>query len=121
MNLSVLDRKFVGLWDTGAPVSCLGSQAAIDLLNSKSPFKRLHTMVKTADGRPQNVVGVLNTKTEFQTKELPIILFVIPSLSQDMILGVDFWKSFGLLRPSWSSSVNMSVCDLFCNEIKNQR
>lgn len=56
--------NFVGLLDTGASISCLGSSAAVNLMTLKTPVRKLNTTVKTADGKPQNIVGVLPTTIE---------------------------------------------------------
>lgn len=117
----LLGKKFVGLLDTGASVSCLGSQAALEFLDSKVPFKKLGTTVKTADGKPQNVVGVLKTDITFQNKVLHILLYIVPSLSQNLILGMDFWNMFDLLPSNLLSCSYTPVCSLYINEISDQR
>lgn len=103
-EVQLLNKKVIGLLDTGASVSCLGSQAAMDLLNSNEPFRKLNTSVRTADGKPQVVIGVLTTEVDFKGKILPLTLFIVPSLSQNLILGMDFWRMFNLLPPALFSS-----------------
>lgn len=89
-EVQLLNKNMIGLLDTGASVSCLGSQAARNILVSNEKVRRFNTSVNTADGKPQDVKGVLTTDIAFRGKVVPISLFIVPSLSQDLILGMDF-------------------------------
>lgn len=86
----LLGKNVIGLLDTGASVSCLGSQAALEFLSSNIPYKKLHTTVNTADGKPQHISGVFTTDIVFRGKSLPLTIYVVPNLSQNLILGIDF-------------------------------
>lgn len=61
---------------------------------------------------------------KFKDKVFPIHLFIIPSISQRLILGIDFWKKFDLL-PSVVESVDLidksifSVCPSVLKEKSN--
>lgn len=77
-----------------------GSQAAVEFLGSSSPYKKLSTIIKTADGKPQTIAGVFTTDIIFRGNSHPITIYIVPNLSQDLILGIDFWKMFNLLPPS---------------------
>lgn len=85
-----------GLLDSGASISCLGCNALqrIELLGLK--LKTVSKSVHTADGTAQPVVGFVDINIEFQNKSRKIRLFVIPSLTQELYLGMDFWEKFGL-------------------------
>ncbi|XP_059222537.1 uncharacterized protein K02A2.6-like [Stomoxys calcitrans] len=113
-EVRLLDRNVIGLLDTGASVTCLGAQAAIDFLGSQIPYKKLNTTVNTADGKPQRIAGVFTTEVVFRNKSEPITIYVVPNLSQDLILGIDFWRKYNLLPQSLLngiSSLSFSVGD----------
>lgn len=66
----------MGLLDTGAAVSVIGGNLTQQIIKSRIPFKRGLSSVSTADGRKH----------------------FIPSLSQDLYLGIDFCSKFELLQ-----------------------
>lgn len=105
-EVRLLGKSMMGLLDTGASVTCLGSQAAIDFLSSQTPYKKLNTKVNTADGKPQNIVGVFTTEIVFREKSLPMTIYIVPSLSQNLILGIDFWRLYNLLPLSLINNVS---------------
>lgn len=93
----LFDKKIKGLLDTGASVSCLGAQVATDFLQSGQKFKKIRLAVKTADGRSQNVEGIVEANVTFRGESKPIIFYVVPNLAQNLYLGIDFWHAFNLL------------------------
>lgn len=48
-------KKLLGLLDTGASLSCIGSDVAKIFLESGQTFKKLNTSIKTADGTCQKI------------------------------------------------------------------
>lgn len=58
--------------------------------------KRLSTQVKTADGASQAILGYTDVPVEYRGKTKVIRLYVVPSLTQTLYLGIDFWAAFGL-------------------------
>ncbi|XP_037824418.1 uncharacterized protein LOC119612660 [Lucilia sericata] len=109
-----------GLLDTGANISCLGSDLAeIDF--SKFPcYTKCKHYVKTADGHLQSVCGWLDVEIFFKDQSKTLKLFIIPSISQRLILGIDFVKSFALFPDivgsvdilTFNNSSNSSLFDL---------
>lgn len=85
-----------GLLDSGASVSCLGRNGRARIHQLGLRMKPLNQFVQTADGSPQPVCGYVETEIEYQTKTRVIRLYVVPSLSQELYLGIDFWEAFGL-------------------------
>lgn len=55
-----------------------------------------HTPVHLADGSPQTVIGFVEVRVKYLTKDVALQLFIIPSLSQELYLGIDFWNKVGL-------------------------
>jgi len=46
------------------------------------------------------VIGRLKTPVQYEGKTEDFEMYIIPSLSQDLYLGIDFWSSFELLPPA---------------------
>lgn len=107
-EVQLLGKNMIGLLDTGASISCLGSQAASDFLTSMVPYKALNMSVKTADGKSQRVLGILDTEIVFRGKLASIKMYIVPTLSQNLILGIDFWRLYDLLPPSLLPFVGQS-------------
>ncbi|XP_023159122.1 uncharacterized protein LOC101459516 [Ceratitis capitata] len=92
-KITILDSEHLGLLDSGAQVSCLGSSLANDVCKQKK--LRKHTIsICTADGKKQIVYGTIDLNVQFEDKNEVIKFFVVPSMSQNVILGVDFWIKF---------------------------
>lgn len=59
-------------------------------------MKDIKTSVHTADGAAQAVLGFVDVEIKYSNKSRKIRLYVVPSLSQELYLGIDFWREFGL-------------------------
>lgn len=96
-TVSINGSHLVGLLDSGATISCFGR-------NGKERVEQLGLQLKsvsqsdvlTADGTPQRVLGWVEVEVKYGGKNKVIRLYIIPSLSQDLYLGIDFWREFGL-------------------------
>ncbi|XP_030385488.1 uncharacterized protein LOC115632467 isoform X1 [Scaptodrosophila lebanonensis] len=98
-EVRMLDRIVLGLMDTGAAISCVGGRLAEQLIRSRFNFKRIISSACTADGKKQEIVGRFKTAIKYKNETKDIELHIIPSLSQDLYLGIDFWTTFNLLPP----------------------
>lgn len=96
-NVSFLGFNEFGLVDTGANISCVGSNLATYDFSAFPNFRKCKSFVKTADGTPQAVTGWLDVDLTFKNKTEKIKFFIIPSISQRVILGIDFCKTFKLI------------------------
>lgn len=95
-TVKFLNFSELGLLDTGANVSCIGSDLASTDFDTFKEFSALKTFVKTADGMLQRVTGYLNVDVEFKNQVHKMKILVVPSISQRLILGLDFWSLFNL-------------------------
>lgn len=96
-GVEFLDRLEIGLLDTGANVSCIGADLATEDFSKERGFKKLRSTVETADGQPQLVLGELTVEMKYKNEVRKIVLYVVPTLHCRLILGLDFWKTFGLI------------------------
>lgn len=105
-RVSFLSFREFGLLDTGANISSIGGELVQTNFTNLPSFNKCRSQVKTADGQSQIVTGWLSVEIEFKGQKRPINLFIIPSITQNLILGIDFWTSFYLM-PNIVESVDL--------------
>lgn len=103
-----------GLLDTGASCTVLGLNC--ELLINKFNLKKfaMSSQIKTADGSSHHVTSFVNLPVLFNniSKVIPVLL--VPSLSKPLILGMDFFKLFGLsinFRSNDICAINMDLSE----------
>lgn len=97
-KVSFLDFEEYGLLDTGANISCIGGNLAQKDFSKYSNFRSARSHARTADGSTQNVLGWIDVEVTFRGSTRCLRFLIIPSITQNLILGIDFWKSFDLIR-----------------------
>lgn len=97
-----------GLLDTGANISCLGAELALQDFSHSPHYKPIRSSAKTAGGKTQLIIAVLNVEMCYKGVKRFIKLYIIPSIKQRLILGLDFWKTFEL-TPRIISSLDSSI------------
>lgn len=96
-EVKFLGKSEFGLLDTGANISCIGGDLGKIDYSTLPGFRTIKSTVHTADGKCQNVTGLIETEMSYKQKREKIVLYIVPSLSQRLILGLDFWRKFGLM------------------------
>lgn len=86
-----------GLLDSGATISCIGKDAFNTLQQLNLKWKELSSEIQTASGQRQGVEGYADVTVLFKNIKHRIRLYIIPTLSQNLYLGVDFWLAFDLM------------------------
>lgn len=122
-KIKFLEFEEYGLLDTGANVCCLGSDLATFDFSKLPYFHPLGTYVKTADGKIQKTIGMLDVEVSFKGQLQKIKFLLVPSISQRVILGLDFWRVFNLasdifesaiiVNPSANESIKQNLSDCF--------
>ncbi|KAH8406924.1 hypothetical protein KR215_010419, partial [Drosophila sulfurigaster] len=92
-----LGKLITGLMDTGASINCIGGKLAEEILTNNTEYTRLSSAVKTADGNRQRICGKLVIPVQFKGKTHSQRFYIVPTLSQDLYLGIEFWRDFELL------------------------
>lgn len=96
-EVKLFDETVIGLLDTGASITAIGKDLAKKYIEQKMPYVPFYSHCKTADGQKQQIVGRFKTKIIFNNIEKPIEIYIIPSLSQSLYLGIDFWRLYNLI------------------------
>jgi len=89
--------------DSGASISCVGGRLTEEIKASGN-YKKIKGHATTADGRSQQILGHLKVEVEYIDKKSAVKLYVVPSLKQDLYLGIDFWRLYDLLPKNISIS-----------------
>jgi len=97
------------LLDFGADISCVGSDLARLDWAQFPTFHSISSQVRTADERAHSVLEFVSLDMTYKNCTKQIEIFVIPSISQRVILGGDFWKAFNLALGLISSLENQAI------------
>jgi Aspartyl protease len=94
--VTILDIKITGLLDSGASCTTLGKdgEELVKRLGLKIFEKNI--LVRTADGTPHTVKGFVYAPFTFDNRLRIIPALLIPTLSRELILGIDFWENFDI-------------------------
>lgn len=102
--------RFVGLLDSGANISCFGKGAEESVKRLGLKWKHINSVVKTADGASQAIIGYVDAEVSYARRSNLIRIYLIPSLSQVLYLGIDFWNFFGI-TPTVAEVADFNVVD----------
>lgn len=103
------------LMDSGANVSILG-RGVEDFLKKSGVFVHsLASYVSTACGSRQRVIGYATVPVTYLGKTKYLNVFLVPSLQQEMYLGMDAWRKFGI-APVMVNEVSVKKHDTLENE-----
>lgn len=96
VEVEIGNEKINGLLDSGASCSILGN-------GTKELIEKLHlklyqsgTTVKTADGTQHAPNGYVNVPIIFNNKLGVLPFLFVPTITKQLILGIDFWKYFNI-------------------------
>lgn len=93
--LKIGEGEHFALLDSGANVSVIGGKLADGIMKTGN-YNRWHGNVRTADGQKQCVSGTVKLDISYNGQEINCEFLIIPSILQDVICGMDFWRKFGL-------------------------
>lgn len=93
--LNLLNKNCFALLDSGANISVIGGNLCSDIFESKNYIRGIGN-VKTANGKRQHVLGTTLLDINYKGDTKSIEFFLIPSITQEVICGMDFWDKFGI-------------------------
>lgn len=124
-DISIFEKDFNCLLDSGANF-CIAGAKGIEVLKAlalKIDRNFGFVCIKTADSTKHKIAGIFYVPMVFNGIEKLIEVLAIPSLSQTIVLGVNFWEKFELSvscsRYGWSviSEPECLDLDLFFEQI----
>ena len=89
---------YIGLLDTGANLSVIGNGYHKQLLDFGFQITPTNWSAKCANGSQVQTIGVMTIPVTFRNKNWEIAFMVIPEISDNFILGMDFVHQFGILN-----------------------
>jgi transposase InsO family protein len=92
-----MGEVILGLLDSGASCSVLGTNANKLLQRIGLEVFEKKVQISTADGTKHIVTGYVNMPYEYNDRVRVIPTLIVPSLTQELILGVDFWRAFNIV------------------------
>jgi len=113
LAVGILEFRMDGLLDTGASVSVIGVEGWERIKGSVATWNKVPSsaIVKVADGRECEILGSVLLEVTFDGIKKVINFFVIVSLPHELLLGIDFWRSFGL-RVGLKTNIVVGVPDM---------
>lgn len=95
-KISVKHIQIVGLLDSGANCSILGSDSFSLIKQLNLPTKPFDLVLKTADGTKHSSSCIVDLPITFLNKTAILPTLVVPTLTKKLILGMDFWTLFDI-------------------------
>lgn len=108
-TVKILGKSYLGLLDSGATISCIGADFANELLAVNKHIKNIDYSIRTADGTKCNIAGVIKLDVTYKSDTKNVEFYIIPSLIQNLYLGVNFWKVFKIATNIVSE---IEVCEM---------
>lgn len=94
-RVQIFHTTLLGLLDSGASVSILGSEALNKLASwPEIQQKKVSQKIRTADGTTHAIETKINVPIAFNGRKRNIELLIAPRISQSLILGTNFWEAF---------------------------
>jgi hypothetical protein len=118
LEIDVLGRKLMGLLDSGATHTVLGSSGwrmIQELGFSLSPGTARN--ISVANGNVVKCIGVVEVPVQVEDKFHLVQMLVVPDLAHILILGIDFWVKLGVVpdirRNVWNFSrlAEVATCE----------
>lgn len=111
MDVFINGNKIVGLLDSGANCTILG-KGSLALIEELKLDKHSHTnFIKTADGTIHDANISVHIPLTFNNKTIVMSVLAVPSLSKELILGMDFWNLFNI-KPVICDQIDLQVEDV---------
>lgn len=96
MKVLIGNESVVGLLDSGASCSILGT-GSLSLIESLGiPLRSTTVHISTADGTNHPAAFYVEAPVTYVGKTCNLSLLVIPTMTKKLILGIDFWNAFNV-------------------------
>ena len=95
-NIKILGTNLYGLLDSGASVSVLGKNSLHFIKQHNITLRPFRSCISTADGSKNTVLGHCKLPVLYKGVTKYIDFYIVPSLTQEAYLGLDFWRNFAI-------------------------
>lgn len=98
LPVSLFGGLYYGLLDSGASVSVIGSKGWNKLKRLGIPvLPSVYAAVRVANGKRCDILGQVEIPLEIEGQSRLCTFTVVPDLVQEVILGLDLWRLFGIV------------------------
>lgn len=115
LKISINNKTFMGLLDTGAQMSIISERLYRHFSAFDYKLQRTTTSAVTADNSPLKVMGMLTLPVIFKNVNKNFDFIVVPGLTSELILGMDFLFAFNLIegiKHLFETSFNASMNEM---------
>lgn len=95
--VEILGIKLIGLLDSGSTVTILGKNSEQFINDTNLQLHQYNGRIKTADGTAHSILGYVNVPYFFDDQYCIVPTLIVPTLTNNLILGWDFWESFNIV------------------------
>lgn len=95
-NILISNENFFGLLDSGAGISALGRNCLNFIERNNITLQPFRASISTADGSKNSIAGYCNLPVSYKGVTKNITFYAVPSLCQEVYLGLDFWQKFAI-------------------------
>lgn len=105
-KIKIFNDELICLLDSGANISALG-KSSLDFVNRNNvQLRKIKSSVLTANGSRTEVIGYCSLPVTYMGVTKSIVFYIIPNLSLEAYLGVNFWRAYEL-APQIISSIEL--------------
>ena len=108
LRVSVLGIALVGLLDSGSSSTIVGGPGW-EKLRSLNLQLQEHPDVSLADGSLRQVLGFIDLPLQLNSRIRVLKVLVVPSITTEILLGINFWKDMDIVPRVASNSYSLGV------------
>lgn len=113
LNVDILGVNIAGMLDSGATHTLVGSKGLKALYAAGLKMRPTkHSILRVANRQTAPINGEFYVPFKVAGKTRVVTVLFVPSLSSDLILGLDFWKRYNLVPDFVSQTVEISAVEL---------
>lgn len=116
LEVSIFDKSIFGLLDSGASNTIAGQLGCEILQQLGLPIRKINSSCTVANGVKCEVVGCVSAPIRLRDNVKIINILLVPTVTNALILGADFWKIHGIVpdlrRGEWTFSKDIPISTL---------
>jgi RNase H-like domain found in reverse transcriptase/Reverse transcriptase (RNA-dependent DNA polymerase)/Integrase zinc binding domain/Integrase core domain/gag-polyprotein putative aspartyl protease len=118
INVSIIERPFVALLDSGAAISLVSDAVAnyVQQMGVKASYENIE--IRTADGTIHSATRYFFIPVRVDDELKVIKCHHVPSMTGKLLLGMNFWKSFNIIPSRKSTLKQYSCSEILVNKEK---
>lgn len=120
ITVSINDKLFSGLLDSGSCITILGNGSHVAFLESGYKLFKSNSQILVANMQKLSSIGYIQLPIKFNGEFHIIKAFVFPDIYPSLILGWDFWKKFNLTPNNLSFDFVSAQDNMMVSNVSNK-